>query len=102
MADQTTTTKSGSTRARKKEALGDRVERLMDELREALIEAGRDETTVDAQLYGLRVPETNVVGNLADLQRMGAGVAAGATPAKALEEAVVLEPIQAPASPEEG
>jgi len=70
MADKATTTGS------KKESATDKIERLKAELRAALIEAGQDPGTVDAQMYALRLPTDSVVGNLADLQRMGAQAAA--------------------------
>jgi hypothetical protein len=74
MADKVTTSKAA---VKKEETAAEKIQGLMDQLREALVEAGQEPNTVDAHLYGLRIPEVNVVGNLADLQRMGALAAKG-------------------------
>lgn len=71
----------------------DRVEELLEELREAMIEAGKDEGTVDAILFAAQPDQVNVVGNLADLQRMGARVVDGSGGAEAVEEAVLVSSV---------
>lgn len=60
MGDKVATTKSKSS------------DELLVELREALIAEGRDPGLVDAQLKAVQPRQANVVGNLADLQRVGA------------------------------
>lgn len=53
----------------------------LDEIRDLLVELGMyDETTAEAVLHGARPGDTNIVGNLADLQRMGAIAVAGQIP----------------------
>lgn len=48
------------------------VEDALANLREALIDDGMDPVTADAKLHALQPTGTGVVGNLADLQRVGA------------------------------
>lgn len=48
------------------------VEDAIADLREALIDSGMDPVTADAKLHALQPQGTGVVGNLADLQRVGA------------------------------
>jgi hypothetical protein len=47
-------------------------EALLADLRAALIDEGQDPALVDVRLKAIQPRETNVVGNLADLQRVGA------------------------------
>lgn len=47
------------------------VQAAYDNLREAMLDAGMDETTVDAKLGSVRPPTPSLVGNFADLQRLG-------------------------------
>lgn len=68
MADSTTTTKSSS---KKKESPDDAVQAAYDNLRQAMLDRGDDPNTVDAKLQAVRPSETNLVGNFADLQRIG-------------------------------
>lgn len=58
----------------------DRVRAALDEFKAALEEAGMDPATVDAQLAGILPGTPTVVGNYADLQRMGAAVVTGTVP----------------------
>jgi hypothetical protein len=89
MADKvTTTSKKAAAEPTTAEKI-DRIEAAKEELRNALVDAGQDPGTIDAQMYALRLPEDSVVGNLADLQRLGALVAKGMSVPAAIEEAVV-------------
>src|SRR5687767_6417930 len=103
MADKVTTTSSGAASvttkkaATKEETLNDKIQSLSEQLRDALIESGRDAGTVDAQMYALRTTEENVVGNLADLQRMGALAAEGSDSSMAAAQGAAPS---APAPPE--
>ncbi|HEY4410480.1 MAG TPA: hypothetical protein VGO87_11400 [Acidimicrobiia bacterium] len=45
---------------------------LLEKLRRALVAEGKDPGLVDAQLYSLTKGAPSVVGNFADLQRVGA------------------------------
>ena len=76
----------------------ERTEAALEELREALIEDdGMDEGTVDALLHAVQPNQTNLVGNLADLHRLGALVTDEEVDnADALAEAVEIPPSQAP------
>lgn len=70
MADSTTTSKTSS--SKKKDADPDAaVQDAYDNLRQAMIDRGDDPGTVDAKLQSARPIESNVVGNFADLQRIG-------------------------------
>jgi acyl CoA:acetate/3-ketoacid CoA transferase beta subunit len=71
LADSTTTTKS-TTKKKAPEDPNAAVLDAIDNLREAMLEAGIDETTVDAKLMSVQPAQTNIVGNFADLQRLGA------------------------------
>lgn len=75
MADQMTTTQTKA--EKEKAAAQEKVAKALESLRQALVDAGEDPGQVDAKLYAVRQPETNVVGNLADLQRMGAAAYEG-------------------------
>lgn len=50
----------------------DAVTEAVENLREALLADGMDEETADAKLAAVKPNETNLTGNLADLQRGGA------------------------------
>jgi hypothetical protein len=71
VADSPTTTKAT---AKKKADVDPNAAILdaIDALREAMLDAGLDETTVDAKLMSVQPNQTNIVGNFADLQRIGA------------------------------
>jgi hypothetical protein len=58
----------------------ERVQAAVDELKAALAEEGMDPGTTDAQLKYILPPEPTVVGNYADLQRMGAIAVTGTMP----------------------
>lgn len=58
----------------------DRVQAAVDELKAALAAEGMDPGTTDAQLRYILPPEPTVVGNYADLQRMGAIAVTGVMP----------------------
>lgn len=64
----------------------DRVQAAVDELKAALAEEGMDPGTTDAQLKYILPPEHAVVGNYADLQRMGAIAVTGTMPTPPGEE----------------
>jgi hypothetical protein len=74
VADKMTTTETmGAKKTPKKDADPDAaVNDAIAALREALIAAGMDEATADAKLGAVAPAQTNIVGNFADLQRMGA------------------------------
>lgn len=70
MADAKTTTKTASP----KKAPEDPNAAVLDAiaaLRQAMLDSGIDETTVDAKLMAVQPNQTNLVGNFADLQRIG-------------------------------
>lgn len=87
----------------------DEINSKLDEVRDLLVESGTDEATADA-LVGFARPSTGgtVVGNFADLQRMGAVAVEGKIPknsmppgqeqeeveASSLEEAFASPPLQ--------
>lgn len=60
----------------------------IDELRDLLVESGQmDEATAEASLFAVRPGDGGtIVGNLADLQRMGAIAVTGEIPAMAMPE----------------
>lgn len=60
--------------------LSDRMQAALDEFKAALVEEGVDEATVDAQTKFILPPVETVVGNYADLQRMGAIAVTGTMP----------------------
>lgn len=67
------------------------VQEAVDNLREALIAEGMDEATADAKLAAVNPLQTNIVGNLADLHRVGALVADEETDnADVLNEAIAV------------
>lgn len=71
MADNITTTKGGSVAAKKEADPEAAVLAAYDNLRQALIDNGMDEGTADAKLGSVRPPTSSIVGNFADLQRLG-------------------------------
>jgi len=90
MADKVTTAKEGAVAAKKKDAdPNDAVNAAIDALRQALLDAGGDPTTVEAKLGAVKPPESNIVGNFADLQRLGA--------AQVHEEGGIADAFQPPA-----
>lgn len=86
MADKVTTSKKSTDP-------NERVEQLLEELKQAMMDAGKDEGTVDAILSAAQPDQVNVVGNLADLQRLGAKVEQGTGGAQAVEEAVQVSDV---------
>jgi hypothetical protein len=62
------------------------VSEAVDALREAMLERGDDPGTVEAQLSAVKPKEENIVGNYADLQRMGAIAQTGTLPTPPGEE----------------
>jgi hypothetical protein len=82
MADEMTTTNTGGPMA------NDAIQEAVDNLRQAMLDADMDEGTVDAKLAAVVPNQTNLVGNLADLHRLGGLVASGTSGAEAVEEAV--------------
>jgi hypothetical protein len=56
------------------------------ELQDLLVEDGMDRTTAEAITFAAMPPSDNIVGNLADLQRMGAIAVTGSMPAPPLQE----------------
>lgn len=63
----------------------------IENLRQALLDEGEDPGTVEAKLNMVKPAETNLVGNFADLQRVGALVAdRGVANDTVLEAAVAL------------
>lgn len=71
MADELTSTKGGSVAAKKEADPNAAVQDAYDNLRQALIDSGMDEATADAKLHAVQPPATSLVGNFADLQRLG-------------------------------
>lgn len=100
MADEVTTTKSAKASKAveaeapvQSDATAGAVDDAIKNLREALIADGMSEGTADALLHALQPNQINVVGNLADLQRMGAMMAdKEAGDGGTLEEAFVTHP----------
>lgn len=77
MADQMTTT--GSVGGGGKDPV-DAVAEAVNNLRQAMIDAGEEPGQVDAKLSMVKPPTPSIVGNYADLQRMGAIVQTGVMP----------------------
>lgn len=50
----------------------DKVKEALDNLRQAMIDDGMDPATVDARLFAAQPTSDSIVGNFADLQRLGA------------------------------
>lgn len=60
--------------------MSDAVAEAVENLRQAMLDRGDDPTTVDAQLHAVQPKTTNLVGNYADLQRLGAIATTGTMP----------------------
>lgn len=58
----------------------DAIEAKVKELQDLLVEDGMDRNTAEALTFAVMPPSDNVVGNLADLQRMGAIAVTGTMP----------------------
>lgn len=71
----------------------DRVKAALEEFKAALIEEGIDEATIDAQTKFILPAEDAVVGNYADLQRMGAIAKTGTMPTPPGQEDVETDDI---------
>jgi hypothetical protein len=96
MADKVTTTKTAKTDP-PADGNVDQINSLVEQLRDALVDGGMPEDHAEALLHGV-VPDADdagVVGNLADLQRMGAAAAKGED--ASMEAAVAAAPDPAPA-----
>jgi len=72
----------------------DRIEGLLEELEEALVEGGMDPATARERMRTLGPRKPTVVGNFADLQRMGAEAVMDSEP-KTDEGAFRVHPITA-------
>jgi hypothetical protein len=69
------------------------VKEAVENLRQAMLDDDMDEGTVNAKLAAVIPNETNLVGNFADLNRLGALVAdEGTANTSAVEQAVVIPP----------
>lgn len=90
MADAKTTTKT-AVKTKAPEDPNAAVNDAIADLREAMLDAGMDETTVDAKLMAVQPNQTNIVGNFADLQRIGAMLVT--------EEGGIADAVPAPAAP---
>jgi hypothetical protein len=77
--DQMTTTGSLGGGGRKEETVTAR-EDAIEALRQALLDEGVDPGTVEGMLHMVKPTESNIVGNYADLQRMGAIAQTGTLP----------------------
>jgi hypothetical protein len=84
MADQMTTTKTTA-----KKTPPDPVADAVEALRQAMLDRGDDPGTVEAQLHAVIPNETNLVGNFADLQRLGA---AQVSESGGISDALVMPP----------
>ena len=97
MPDQMTTTGSLGGGTRKEETVStenDAVLEAVENLRQAMLDRGDDPGTVEGQLHMVKPPETNIVGNYADLQRMGSIVQSGILPTPPLEEDIETSNIE--------
>lgn len=88
-----TTTGSLGGATRKEENVTAR-EDAIEALRQALLDEGQDPGTVEGMLHMVKPPETNLVGNYADLQRMGAIVQSGVLPTPPTEEDIETSNIE--------
>jgi hypothetical protein len=68
-------------------------EDAIEALRQALLDEGTDPGTVEGMLHMVKPTETNIVGNYADLQRMGAIAATGVLPTPPGEEDIETDDI---------
>jgi hypothetical protein len=83
MADEMTATNTGGPMA------NEEIQAAVDNLRQVMLDNDMDEGTVDALLHAATPNQINLVGNLADLNRLGAIVADPDTDnADALEAAI--------------
>lgn len=81
MPDAVTATKTGTTEATPVATNNnDKVNALLDEARDLLVEDGMDPASADAFTNFARPGSPSIVGNLADLQRMGAIAVTGEMP----------------------
>lgn len=65
----------------------------IDALRQAMLDEGQDPGAVEAKLHMIKPNETNLVGNYADLQRMGAIAQTGVLPTPPTEEDIETDDI---------
>jgi T4 recombination endonuclease VII-like protein len=65
----------------------------IDALRQAMLDEGQDPDTVEAKLHMAKPAEVNIVGNYADLQRMGAIAQTGVLPTPPGEEDIETDDI---------
>lgn len=65
MADEATTTKGRG------KSPDDKVAEAVENLRQTMLDRGDPEVDVDAKLWAVYPNQTNLVGNFADLQRLG-------------------------------
>lgn len=80
----------------------DAVLEAVENLRQAMLDRGDDPGTVEGQLHMVKPPETNIVGNYADLQRMGSIVQSGILPTPPLEADIETSNIEDAFVPVEG
>jgi hypothetical protein len=97
VADDMTTTKDPATGSKKDADPNDAVNAAIANLRAALIDSGMDPGLADAKLHAAKPNETNIVGNFADLQRLG-GALVGET--GGIADAFVAPPEPASAAAE--
>jgi hypothetical protein len=69
------------------------VDDAIDALRQAMLDEGQDPDTVEAKLHMAKPSETNIVGNYADLQRMGAIAQTGVLPTPPGQEDIETDDI---------
>lgn len=81
MADKTTATKKASTTDTDNQA---KINDLLDQARDLMVEDGQDPATAEALTNFARGGSPAIVGNLADLQRMGAIAVTGEIPVNAM------------------
>lgn len=94
MPDQMTTTGSFGGGGRKEETVSDAVAEAVENLRQAMLDRGDDPGAVEAKLHMVKPNETNLVGNYADLQRMGAIATTGTMPTPPTEEDIETSNIE--------
>jgi hypothetical protein len=87
MADEMTTTNSGGPMA------NDAIQEAVDNLRQVMLDNDMDEGTVDALLHAATPNQISLVGNIADLNRLGALVADPDTDNSGALEAAIAEHI---------
>jgi hypothetical protein len=69
------------------------VSEAIDALRQAMLDEGQDPDTVEAKLHMAKPNEVNIVGNYADLQRMGAIAQTGVLPTPPGQEDIETDDI---------